>query len=90
MSVSARSAAPPYAISVWTDGISLFAEIPGAVGKPPCITKVSHTEAGLAKLLRILATRFADAPLSDRIGNPPHPLPRQLAALATLKRLGMI
>ena len=90
MSVPARSAAPPYAISVWSDGISIFAEIPGLAGAPPHITKLAQTEGALARLLRILATRFASAPLSDRIGNPRHALPKELATRAVLKQLGMI
>ena len=54
---SAPSGAPVNAIRVWTDGLSLFAEIPGA---PPYIMRLDLTDSGLSKALDLLRTKAKD------------------------------
>lgn len=83
--------APPYAIRVWSDGQSLFAEIPGADGAAPHVLRLAHTEAGLMKILRLLAQRFTATPISTR--EPPirdGAAEQRTAVRSVLKRLGMV
>ena len=85
--------APPYAIKVWSDGQSLYAEIPGGDGAAPHVLKLAHTEAGLMKILRLLAQRFTSAPVSARELAPrvrSGEAESRSAARNVLKLLGMV
>jgi len=86
--------APPYAIRVWSDGQSLYAEIPGGdSGGAPHVLKLAHTEAGLMRILRLLAQRFTSAPVSARELAPrvrSGEAESRSAARNVLKLLGMV
>lgn len=101
MTTLAPSAAPTHAIRVWQEGLDLFAEIPG---DPPYVMRLSLTEAGLTKALRLLRTRYKAAPRgSYKLPQAPPGLPRpkqpaptkaseeqRQAARAVLRKMGMI
>lgn len=78
----APSAAPPHALRVWSDGTTLFAEIPGS---PPHVLSLLNSEAGLSKILRLLRTRFAEVGPAQVAEPAPAPLVQSV-----LKRMGMI
>ncbi len=86
--------APPHALRVWSDGRSLFAEIPGGgSGGSPHVLRLAHTEAGLSRILRLLATRWLALPISARELAPrirSAETESRTAALGILKRLGMV
>lgn len=50
----APSAAPANALLIWTDGRSIFVELPTREGIPPCIITYRLTEGGLSKALSLL------------------------------------
>lgn len=63
----APSAAPPNALRMWTDGVRVYAEIPGAQGKAPYIVHHLFSEGGLYKLLTLLGQRRIDYDYSGDI-----------------------
>ena len=93
MTEVAKSAAPPWAVRVWSDGLTLYAELPGS---PPYVMKFSHTESALSKVLSLLRKRFSEAKGgSYRV--PERMISRKGAtkeqrqdALAVLKKMGMV
>jgi hypothetical protein len=97
MTEAAKTAAPPWAIRCWTDGLQLYAEIPGS----PCyVMKLSLTDSGLHKALDLLRTR-ARAEMNGAYGKPAAlpqpqitrkgPTPEQRkAAVEVLRKLGMV
>ena len=48
------SAAPANALLMWTDGRSIYIELPTAQGLPPCVLSFRLAEQGLSKALAIL------------------------------------
>jgi len=52
--VFAPSAAPANALLIWTDGRSIFVELPSRENVPPCIITYRLSEAGLSKALALL------------------------------------
>jgi len=85
MTILAPSAAPAHALRVWTDGITIFVEIPGT---QPHIVSLLYSEAALSKLLGILRCRAA--PVGGRSREPANLPPTRLAAQAVLRKLGML
>jgi hypothetical protein len=86
------SAAPPNAIPVWTDGLSLFTELPTPSGQPYVI-RYPLTASGLSSALGLIRTNAFDG--LDR--SPTSPLPahthsvdRAMAALEVLRKVGIV
>ena len=50
----APSAAPANALLIWTDGRSIYVELPTRENLPPCIITYRLSEAGLSKALALL------------------------------------
>ena len=50
----APSAAPANALLIWTDGRSIFVELPSRENVPPCIITYRLSEGGLSKALSLL------------------------------------
>ena len=50
----APSFAPANALLIWTDGRSIFVELPTRKNLPPCIITYRLSEAGLSKALALL------------------------------------
>lgn len=50
----APSAAPPWAIRVWSDSEFIYAELPAKDGGLPYVMKHAHTDAGLNKILSLM------------------------------------
>lgn len=48
----ASSAAPPYAVKFWVDGLNLYCEVPSQNG--PCVLCYPRNTLGLSKALAIL------------------------------------
>ena len=55
----ASSARPPYAVTMWADDRSIYAELP-VVDGPPYIMRFDKTEGGLSKALHILMVAHRD------------------------------
>lgn len=97
MTSAAKTAAPPHAIRVWANGLTLFAEIPG---DPPYVMRLSMTEGALGKVLNLLKDRdaaYGSTPVSDRmvvrkVGKAEVAVnsKQREAALEVLKKLGMV
>ena len=75
----APSAAPANALLMWTDGRSVFVELPTAKDCPPCILTFRLSEQGLSKALDILRAHAdtagpsmlaAPVPRKDFVGTP--------------------
>ena len=49
------TAAPPWAIKVWSDDNSIYAEVPSI--NSPCIISAPITEGGLSKILAVLGAK---------------------------------
>lgn len=99
MTKLATSAAPSWAIRIWVDGLTLYAEVPG---NPPYIHRESLTEGGLWKMINYLKARSSEADLAS------YRVPEQLfttkvgkeqfktsneqrtAALDVLRKMGMV
>ena len=68
----APSAAPANALLIWTDGRSIYVELPSKANVPPCIITYRLSEGGLSKALASSAnTRTLQAPrkfLSQSVG----------------------
>ena len=97
----APSAAPPFAIKVWSDGLLLFAELPATAGGQPHIVSESMCEAGLWKMLNLLRIRAKENPYAStqsselvlrKVGKVEQPMSQaqRNAAAEVLKKLGMI
>lgn len=56
---------PPNALTIWTDGRSIYVELPTTSGGPPCIISYRYSEGGLSKALDLLGKHadIAGAPL---------------------------
>ena len=50
----APSAAPANALLIWTDGRSIYVELPSKANVPPCIITYRLSEGGLSKALSLL------------------------------------
>lgn len=91
----APTAAPVNALLMWTDGRSIFVELPTAKDCPPCILTFRLSEQGLSKALDILRAHAdysgppmltTPAPRKDFVGTPTqHGL-----AESILRKLGAI
>jgi hypothetical protein len=92
MTHPAPSAAPPNALPVWSDGLSLFTELIGPQGTP-IVLRYPLTAQGLSSALALIRTRAFDT--ADRTPTPAD-LPRtgtlaqQLEAKAILRRIGIL
>lgn len=93
---TASSAAPPYAVLVWSDGLDLFAEIPGS---PPYVMRLSLTDGGLHKALNLLKVRHEQARAGrykppavsvTRKGKHVASPSQQQAALDVLRKMGFL
>ena len=84
--IPAPSAAPPNAIPLWTDGRSLFAELPGPSG--PVVLRYPLTTSGLSSALG-LVDRYAydshDRAAAARALRPTNPIVESL-----LRSMGII
>ncbi len=97
MTTMAKSASPPNAVRMWTDGLVIYTEIPGT---PPYIAKFSLTEGGLSKALDLLRTKAKFNPNGHpapktreptRVEKRPEVTDEQRAtAVAVLRKLGMV
>lgn len=69
----APSAAPANALLMWTDGRSIYIELPTREGLPPCVLSFRLSEQGLSKALAILCKH------ADVAGEPvlAAPMPRK-------------
>ena len=95
--IAAISAAPPRAILIWSDGLSLYTELPGPAGQPTVI-RYPLTASGLSQALGLIRTRTPDG--LDRAYRPERQPPSAPAfpgtsaqrdnASAILRRLGML
>lgn len=68
MTVYAGSAAPPNALTIWSNGKVIFVELPTKRG-PPYIISYQLTEGGLSKALDLLRTH-ADHSGAPMAGDP--------------------
>lgn len=55
MAKVAKTAAPPYAIRVWADDNSIYAEISSI--NAPCVISAPFSEGGLSKILAVLGAK---------------------------------
>lgn len=92
----ALSAAPPSALTIWTDGLSLFTELPGP-DRSPVIIRYPLTAAGLSSALGLILRHRPDG--LDRTYQPPAPSPtptfpgtstQRDNAAAVLRRIGFL
>ncbi len=65
----APSAAPANALLMWTDGRSIYIELPTAQGIPPCVLSFRLSEQGLSKALAILC-KHADVAGEPMVATP--------------------
>ena len=65
----APSAAPANALLIWTDGRSIFVELPSRDGVPPCIITYRLSEGGLSKALSLLG-KHADVAGTPQVSVP--------------------
>lgn len=56
----AGSAAPPQHLKVWSDGKSIYVEIPGIAGKVPYIATYSFDSRGVGLVLSLLGLHRVD------------------------------
>lgn len=63
------SAAPANALLIWTDGRSIYVELPTRESVPPCVLSFRLSEQGLSKALDILCAH------ADTAGEPMLSLP---------------
>jgi len=49
------TAAPPYAVKVWADDNSIYAEVPSL--NAPCVVSFRLSEGGLAQVLKLLGAQ---------------------------------
>lgn len=69
MTLVAQSAAPPNALTMWTNGKVIFVEIKSReIGRPPYIISYALSEGGLSKALSLLRTHADNAgtPITNR------------------------
>lgn len=93
MTTPARTAAPPSALLLWTDNLSLYVQLPGPDALPVVI-RYPLTTAGLSSAIGLIRTRAYDG--GDRPYTPPQlpnlpgtPAQRENAR-EVLRRLGVI
>lgn len=55
MAEALPTAAPPYAVKVWTDDRNVYAEVPSI--NSPCVVAFPISEGGLSKCLQLLGAR---------------------------------
>ena len=67
--VFAPSAAPANALLIWTDGRSIYVELPSKANVPPCITTYRLSEGGLSKALSLLG-KHADVAGTPQVSVP--------------------
>lgn len=65
----APSAAPANALLMWTDGRSVYVELPTSCDLPPCILTFRLSEAGLSKALSLLG-KHADVAGTPQLSVP--------------------
>jgi len=65
----APSAAPANALLIWTDGRSIFVELPSRENVPPCIITYRLSEGGLSKALALLG-KHADVAGTPQVSVP--------------------
>lgn len=91
MTSPALSAAPPNALLLWSDGVSLFVELPSPSG--PYILRHALTIAGLSAALSLIRTRAYDSgtpPLSPVLPPRNGTLSQHLNASAILRRIRLV
>jgi len=66
----APSAAPANALLMWTDGRSVYVELPTKPNLPPCILAFRLSESGLSKALALLC-KHADIAGEPQVIPPP-------------------
>lgn len=87
----APSAAPPHAILVWCDLVSIFVQFPSIHG--PCVLSYPRDTKGLSDVLKLMATRHATegagqpyyAPIRS-VSRDPRFAPKQRDVVAELMR----
>lgn len=87
----APSAAPPNALSLWTDGRSLYTELPGPAG--PMVLRYPLTHSGLSSALTLIRTHAYDsADRSPSASDLPRTgtLAQQLDAKTVLRQMKLI
>lgn len=88
---AAPSAIPPRAIPLWTDGRSLFTQLPGPHG--PYVLRYPRTVAGLSQALGLItlhAFDYADGPAIPATATPAAgTFAQQCAAREALRKLGV-
>ena len=65
----APSAAPTNALLMWTDGRSIYVELPTRENVPPCIITYRLSEGGLSKALSLLG-KHADVAGTPQVSVP--------------------
>jgi|SRR5580692_377713 hypothetical protein len=90
----ALSAAPPSAITLWTDNLDLYIELPGP-DSAPVVLRYPLTSTGLAQALGIIRTRKFDC-AAGPVQHTPAPSPNRAHtsaqienARAVLRRMGL-
>ena len=89
MDTLAMTAAPRNAIPIWTDGLSLFTELPSPSG--PYVIRYPLTSAGLSSALALVRTHAYDT--LDRSPPPakiPHATDPGVIARNRLRQLGLL
>lgn len=87
----APSAIPPSAIPLWTDGRSLYTQLPGPQG--PLVLRYPRTVAGLSQALGLITLHAfdgSDGPAAPATYPPPAgTFAQQCAAREALRKLGV-
>ena len=63
------TAAPANALLIWTDGRSIYVELPSKANVPPCIITYRLSEGGLSKALSLLG-KHADIAGTPQVSVP--------------------
>lgn len=56
----APTASPPHHLKVWSDGVRIYVEIPGVLGKPAYITTYDFDSRGVGLMLSLLGLHRID------------------------------
>lgn len=86
-----RTYHPPNALLMWTDGRTIFVELPSTSG-PPCIISYRYSDGGLSKALALLGKHadIAGAPISIPPPRLKKETPQQAMAQSILTKMGLI
>lgn len=90
----APSAAPTHCLHVWSDGIRIYVEIPGTVGKDAYVTTYPFDSRGVNLMLSLLGLHRVDydypGTIPDSYLKGPGDNHQRAQAEVTLRQMGII